>query len=376
MTYKKQTAVSARAGHGFKNKAALGITVALLGLSQQALAHVEYYDLNQGAQIGDLTAAGKTASTAQYGFTPAGVVALGGIATNGLGAISTQQDLALSNQSQWNATNQSYTGVGSFTGVTYTSTSSSATVDVNDVTDFGWGNGTKATLGDSHKVDMFNFRLSQASTVNISWNVDDGAGNFFDNGFTLYSGLLQYQGHDDGNEKLNPKNGPVTKVQDALDSTSAPLDVQGIASSYRQTAGAGNPGAYVGQFNSLANWGQANVSGNWSNVAVLKAVNGNAGSVDGLSTNASDTLETLQIVLQAGNYTIGASGALGAIANLSAGTLGAVGTFGLTNLHGQLTFNAVSTVAAVPVPAAVWMFLTGLIGVLGLNRHKKHSLFM
>ena len=377
MTYKNQTAVSARAGHGFKNKAALGITVALLGLSQQALAHVEYYDLNQGAQIGDLTAAGKTASTVQYGSTPAGVVALGGKSANGLGAISTQQDLALSNQSQWNATNQSYTGVGSFTGVTYTPTYSSATVNVNDVTDFGWGNGTKATLGDSHKVDMFNFRLSQASTVNISWNVDNGAGNFYDNGFTLYSGLLQYQGHDDGNEKLNPKASvpPFAKVQDALDGPTAPMDIQGIASSYRQTAGTGTPGTYVGQFNALANWGQANVSGNWSNVAFLASVNGNAGSAAGYSANASDTLETLQITLGAGNYTIAASGALGAIANAAAGTLGGVDSFGSTNLHGQLTFSAAS-VAAVPVPAAVWMFLTGMIGMLGLNRRKSRSMAM
>ncbi len=340
------------------------------------MSDVEYYDLNQGAQINDLTAAGKTASTAQYGSTPAGVVALGGKSANGLGIISTQQDLALSNQSQWNTTNQSYTGVGSFTGVTYTPTYSSATVNVNDVTDFGWGNGTKTTLGDSHKVGMFNFRLSEESTVNISWNVDDGVGNFFDNGFTLYSGLLQYQGHDDGNEKLNPKSGPTTKVQGVLDGLTAPADVQGIISSYRQTAGAGTPTApYVGQFNALDNWGQSNVSGNWSNVAFIQAVNGNVGSVDGFSANASDTLETLQITLGAGNYTIAASGALGAIANLNAGTLGAVDSFGLTGLHGQLTFSAAS-VAAVPVPAAVWMFLTGMMGMLGLNRRKSRSMAM
>jgi len=374
MTYKYQSAVSARAGHRFKKKAALGMTVALLGLSQQALAHVEYYDLNQGAQIGDLTAAGKTASTSQYGATPAGVVALGGKAANGLGVISSQQDLALSNQSQWNATNQAYTGVGSFTGVTYTPTYSSATVNVNDVTDFGWGNGTKATLGDSHKVDMFNFRLTEASDINISWNVDDGAGSFFDNGFTLYSGLLQYQGHDDGNEKLNPKASapPFPKVQDALDGLTAPADVQGITSSYRQTAGSGNPGAYVGQFNALDNWGQANVSGNWSNVAFITAVNGNAGSVNGFSANASDTLETLAITLGAGNYTIAASGALGAA--LAAGGFG-VDSFGGTNLHGQLTFNAVS-INAVPVPGAVWLFITGMMGVLGLNRRKNRSMAM
>ena len=415
MTYKNQTAVSARAGHGFKNKAALGITVALLGLSQQALAHVEYYDLNQGAQIADLTAAGKTASTAQYGATSAAVVALGGIAANGLGVISDQSDRPLNNTALWNTTNQAYTGVGTWantnvksapTGVilpadpvtgnparpeytnqvTSNTFFNSNTVDVNDVTDFGWGAGTTAKLGDSHKVDFFNFRLTEESTVDISWNVDadDGLGLGgllnMDSAFTLYSGVLNYQGHDDGNEKLNPVVLGLPPVggrkQGALDSLTAPADAQGITSSYRNTTASG-PVPYVGQYNSLANWGQANVSGQWGNIAVLKAVNANTGaaSTGGYSVNASDAIETLRIVLGAGNYTIGASGALGAIANAGAGTLGSIDSLGLTNLHGRLTFSAAS-VAAVPVPAAVWMFLTGMLGVLGLNRRKNRSMSM
>ena len=92
-------------------------------------------------------------------------------------------------------------------------------------------------------------------------------------------------------------------------------------------------------------------------------------------------METLAITLGAGNYTIAASGALGA--TLAAGgfldpnslTGGTLQSFGQTNLHGQLTFSAVS-VAAVPVPAAVWMFLTGMMGVLGLNRRKSRSMAM
>jgi hypothetical protein len=41
-------------------------------------------------------------------------------------------------------------------------------VDVNDVTDWAWGDGTETTLGDSHRVDFFNFRLPQAASVTIS----------------------------------------------------------------------------------------------------------------------------------------------------------------------------------------------------------------
>lgn len=327
----------------------LGVSF-LLGLSQQAFAHVQYYDLNQGAQIADLTAAGKTLSTAQYGSTPAAVLALAGNANNGLGSLSSLSDLPLNDSSQWNSTNQSYTGVGTFTNVTYTPASSTATVDVNDVTTFGWYNGTTPALGDSHKVDMFNFRLAQQSTVTISWNVDDGAGTYINSGFTLYRGFLTYDGHDDANEKLNPKVGFTTKVQDALDAVNAPVDVQGIASSFRDTVNGAVAGNYTGQFNALANWGQSNVSGNWSNVAYIQAVN-NSNPGDGVGGGtAGESLESLTISLAAGNYTIAASGAVDP-------TL-----FNLTNLHGQLNFSAVAT-APVPVPAAAWLFGSALAGL-------------
>ncbi|MDT4331050.1 PEP-CTERM sorting domain-containing protein [Methylomonas sp. MED-D] len=350
------------------SKLGLGIALALAGVAQQAQAHVEYYDLNQGAQIGDLTAAGKVLSTAQYGGTPAAVLALGGAgltpaqrSANGIGsALSGQSDRPLNDPSQWNAANQAYTGVGSFTNVNYSSAASSATVDVDDVTSYGWYNGTTALLGDSHKVDFFNFRLDQESKVTISWTVDDGTGNYIDSAFTLYNGVLNYQAHDDANEKLNPKTGLAnsTKVQDALDSANAPVDAQGIASSFRDTSfatmGATN---YVGQFNALANWGQANVSGDWGNIEFRQAVNDN-NPAGGAGTSASETIETLTLILGAGNYTIGASGAVNP------------GDFSLSNLHGHLEFSAVATAAAVPVPGAVWLFGTVLAGFVGLNRRK------
>ena len=330
-----------------------------ISLSGQVLAHVEYYDLNQGAQIGDLTAAGKAVSTAHYGPTPANVVALGNNPANGLGPICTQSDLPLPNPADWNATNQSYTGNGHFSGVTYdpATGAGTATVGVDDVTSFGWYDGATSRLGDSHKVDFFNFRLATPQQVTISWNVTDG--NFYyDSAFTLYRGFLSYQGHDDGAEKLNPKAAtpPFPKVQDVLDrQTDAPLDVQGIASGYRNTLT--NPEAYVGQFNALANWGQANSAGNWSNVAYLAHANGN-NPAGGFSSAAGDTLETLSLLLPAGNYTIAASGAVDP-------TL-----FSLTNLHGELIFSA-SPVAAVPLPGALWLLGSTLAGLGIIGRRER-----
>jgi hypothetical protein len=325
----------------------------LLVLSFPSFAHVEYYDLNQGRRIGDLTAAGKVKSTEQYGSTPANVVALGNSAANGLGALSSQSAMPLNNQAYWNGTYQSYINAGTFSNLSYDASTGSGTAHlvVSDVTDSGWGAGTQATLGDSHRVGFFNFRLATTQEVTITWNVDNGDGLFIDSAFSLYRGVLPYQGHDDAVEKLNPRTGLTTRVQDALDAQNAPADVQGIASSYRNTTASG-PGNYNGQFNALANWGQSNVSGNWSNIEFLTFANASA-PVDGYSLNGTDTLESLTIVLGPGNYTIAASGALGA--SLAAGGQG-VGSYGLTNLRGELTFSA--TALPVPEPSS-WAMLAG-----------------
>jgi hypothetical protein len=306
------------------------IAVVLLGLSQQALAHIEYYDLNQGLQIGDLTTAGKIVSTAQYGTNP--VVSGFGVGA----ATNTKSDRPLNDPTQWVAPNQVYTGVGNFSGVTYDAATGvgTATVTVNDVTDYGWGDGTKTTLGDTHKVDFFNFRLAQAAIVTISWNVGDATA-YYDSGFTLYKGVGSYQGHDDAVDSLNPKAGvPPVKKQNAFD-IGFVTDAQGITAPYRNTA-TGAP-TYTGQFDAFHGWGDGNTAGNWSTLEFNTAVHTLRGTVgaDGYSFNAADTLQTLTITLQPGNYTIAASGALNSI--------GSQPSFGATNLNGVLIFKAKPT---------------------------------
>ena len=324
------TSASSQTKMTIKSIITSGIAVILLALSQQVMAHIEYYDLNQGVQIGDLTAAGKAASTAQYGLNP--TVSGGGVGA----ATNTQSDRPLNNTAQWNATNQTYTGVGSFSGVAYNAATGAgtATVTVNDVTDFGWGDGTKTTLGDTHKVDFFNFRLAQAAIVTLTWNVGD-ANAYYDSGFTLYKGVGSYQGHDDAVDSLNPKAGvPPVKKQNAFD-TGFVIDAQGITAPYRKTD-TGAP-TYTGQFDAFHGWGDGNTAGNWSTLEFNTAVHTLRGTVgaDGYSMNAADTLQTLTITLQPDNYTIAASGALGAPGSQS--------SFGSTNLAGTLTFTAIFT---------------------------------
>ncbi len=332
MTIINKTALPTFLGLGFNKNIIFAISTLI---TQQVSAHVEYFDLNQFKQISDLTAAGKAASTAYYGQTPAAVLALENTPANGVGNLSEQSDLPLNDPTFWTSTYQVFTKVGTFTNTSYDHATGygTATVDINSVTDWGWGFGTTPLLSETHKLDFFNFRLAQPARVTITWNVDDGVGNWYDNGFSLYKGFLSYQGHDQASaEPINPKTGPFTKVQDALDGLNAPVDVQGIASAYRNTTATGPGDDYYGHFNALANWGQSNEAGNWSNVQYINHANVKVSST-GYSANPSDTLENLTMDLPAGNYTIAASGALGG---------SGVGTFGKSGLHGRLTFTAIA----------------------------------
>ena len=111
------------------------LTIASLALavSTPAFAHVEYYDLNQGQQISDLTAAGK---------------ALVG------------NDLPISNPAYWNSTYQSSITSGETwadLGGTYASGTWSKSVHVVNLDSSGWTDGLRSNpngganlLGDSH----------------------------------------------------------------------------------------------------------------------------------------------------------------------------------------------------------------------------------
>lgn len=326
----------------------------LTATSVGAAAHVEYYDLNQGVQVRDLTAAGRAVSTGQYGANPV-------FSGPGATGLVTTSNRPLINATSWTAANQITTTVGAFSNVAFSAALSTATVRVDDVTDNGWGAGTRAILGDSHRVDFFNFRLTERSTVTIDWVVSDDFGNFFDGAFSLYAGVLAYQGHDNALDQLNPKTGfPPSRVQNALDAGGV-VDAQGIASAFRNTRT--NTVDYAGQFNAVNDWGQSSSSGHWSNVDFLAAVNGNNPAA-GFASNAAGTRETLVIDLDAGNYTIAASGALGAV---GFGPVSA--SFGLSGLNGQLDFRAQAVVTTVPLPAP-GLLLGGALTLLAASRRR------
>jgi hypothetical protein len=92
-------------------------------------------------------------------------------------------------------------------------------------------------------------------------------------------------------------------------------------------------------------------SGHWSNIDFLTAVNAN-NPAGGFGRTAATTRETLVIDLDAGNYTIAASGALGAVG------FGAVApSFSLSGLRGRLDYRARAvTPTTVPLPAPAALF--------------------
>lgn len=275
------------------------------GLPGLALAHVEYYDLNKGYQIENLT--------------PEGIAANGDHDTP---VLDKTYDIPIAGSSVWSGT----PGLGP------------VSVTVNDLTLSGWIDGTRTDiagayiLGNSHRVDFANFHLEQSALVSINFKTEVG----INPSFTVYKGLLVYQGHDDLNganatDTLNPFESIATEpffqaIQNTQDDGTK-TDWQGNLSPYRDTIHSSNPnGQYAGQFNALAGWSMANANGYWSAVAHIAHVT---------SDNLAATENSLHgQCLRAGDYTIAFSGA-GVAANTDK-----TPSSTKSNLTGTLTYSA------------------------------------
>lgn len=209
---------------------------------------------------------------------------------------------------------------------------------------FGWIDGADADLGDSHKVSFFNFQLNEASLVDITMT---GANEFGLNpAFSLYAGLLAGAAHDDAPfDPLNPVD-PITfnKIASPVDD-GVTQDAVGRVSPFRDTANID----FEGQFNALGTWSMASEpadGGVWRVIEYLTHKN---------DTTGNESL--VDFLLPAGHYTIVASGAA-----CNDGGAGCTGAF----INGTVSLNA----SPVPVPAAVYLFGTGLAGLAGLARRR------
>lgn len=312
----------------------------------------------------------------------------------------------------------------------------------------GWISGTRAILGDSHDLNssnFFKFTLTQPSLVNLSFGQINTAGGaivtngILDPAFSLYSGLLPSEAHDDsgydplgtGGRSMSPTDAvpgdpgigqykwqtntfsfvanPDWTVSfstlAANPAYSGHAAVQALAVShpsetpaqwyaaayvphggfrdllnYTDTGGLQSSGypanPYAGQFDALSSWSMANDSaiigdpvadvlalGDWDKIIYLTHVNEHVTTLDAAGDavgTINDTPESLvNYYLPAGSYTIAASGA----SCLNSGDVLCVSG----GLGGRMTFSA----TPVPVPAAIWLFLSALGGVLGWGSRRK-----
>lgn len=210
---------------------------------------------------------------------------------------------------------------------------------------FGWIDGTDTDLGDSHQVSFFKFSLNQPSLVDIFVTSSQNELGL-NPAFTLYAGLMGDQAHDDtGIDPLNPVDGSFNKIASPVDNGIA-TDAFGRVSPFRDTANID----FEGQFNALGSWSMASDpadGGIWRVLEYLTHKN---------DTPGNESL--LGYFLPAGDYTIVASGAACNVSGASC-----TGPF----ITGTVSFTA----APVPVPAAIYLFGTGLIGLAGLARRVK-----
>ncbi len=207
---------------------------------------------------------------------------------------------------------------------------------------FGWIDGTDANLGDSHQVSFFAFQLNEDSLVNITMTGANELG--LNPAFTLYRGLLPGQAHDDtGFDPLNPVDSVTFLPIPSPVDNGITTDAAGRVSPFRDTVN----NTYEGQFNALGTWSMATDSSVWGVIEYLTHKN---------DTSGNESL--LGYLLPAGSYTIVAGGA----ACNDAGA-GCTGTF----ISGTVSVNA----SPVPVPAALYLFGTGLIGLAGLARRRR-----
>ena len=206
---------------------------------------------------------------------------------------------------------------------------------------FGWIDGTDVNLGDSHQVSFFAFQLNEDSLVNITMTGANELG--LNPAFSLYRGLLPCQAHDDTVvDPLNPVDGSFNKIASPVDN-GVTTDAAGRLSPFRDTANID----FEGQFNALGSWSMATDSSVWGVIEYLTHKNDTAGNES-----------LLGYFLPAGSYTIIAGGA-------ACTTTGAdcTGPF----INGTVSLNA----SPVPVPAALYLFGTGLIGLAGLARRRR-----
>lgn len=159
----------------------------------------------------------------------------------------------------------------------------------------------------------------------------------------------------------------------------------GIGGTFQLTVeGVGFPATVGGGF--ILDWDSSALTLNTSEASVLSGLNAN-----GWDISSADTSNPGQLVVLASTFGAGQAGAfdlvtLDFVANLPGLTIAGLGLNPIEGPTGNWTdplFNqnivvdytgATVTVNTVPVPAAVWLFGSGLLGMIGIARRRSPQL--
>ncbi|WP_445371508.1 VPLPA-CTERM sorting domain-containing protein [Methylomonas sp. HW2-6] len=225
-----------------------------------------------------------------------------------------------------------------------TSTATSTTYSGGDVLkgNFGWGDATDVDWGDSHMGSWIRFSVSQPAGVWVSINVaSDGINQYVNNdpnnpsrlgdlkpGFSLYRGLVPDEAHDGATAGFQPGDPQFGKE---------------------------------GAWRALADTTMGNDNGDVATIEYLA----HAGSVNGSAASVS----LLNFFLTPGDYTLAIGGSC-YDQNQCVGAFNIFDPNADETARGYKVSVTVSSVAPVPLPAAAWLMISGLIGVLGLNKRR------
>lgn len=205
----------------------------------------------------------------------------------------------------------------------------------------GWADAAEANWGDSHHGAWFSFSLAQDSLVSLQVTglaqgtyptlradgqalTNSGApsnpyttvANLSDVGFSLYKGLFPASAYEGANSGGVP---------------------------YINFSAQGKEGGW----NALGDTTLYNNSGAFATLDFITAVN----------TSSGNTETLINFFLTAGNYSIGAGGAINPALGDHDGTYG---------IQAQLL-----NVQPVPVPAAAWLFGSAIAGLIGVGKRKR-----
>lgn len=206
---------------------------------------------------------------------------------------------------------------------------------------YGWFDGTKSTLGDSHDLAggrFYKFTLASAARVTITFTDLNGEGAL-NPALSLYAGLLPDEAHDSASfDPLNPSHfvpgPPPQSIKDPSPvDNGVTTDANGNVSPFRDTANI----TFTGQFDALGDWSMANASNEWAVVRYVTHVGPQGGN----------SVSLVEYLLGAGDYTLAAGG--GWDSEL----------LSVSDLPGRLTFTA----APVPPPGMGVLFGGALVAV-------------